>query len=219
MTELSDATYEAGVGLLRLMLFAIVKATLAASMGIGMMGRPLAQACRHWRKALVSFASITQLAWLRCAPSLGNRGLLLGIAILYQAPAASPLPVPSEDPKADIALKSYELTRSSFLIMTTMGAIMTTLALIKGVIDIVKCCSRRRARKGASSELPRNPVNCESSATAHAILGQHVSDNTLHPDSGEELSSIAEPTAEVDADRQLPATMAMPANGLPRGQE
>ncbi|KAI1121877.1 hypothetical protein F5Y10DRAFT_92216 [Nemania abortiva] len=199
--EGNEIEASASLLVLLLVLFAAMKATALAAIGTGAMGRVPSRVCRLGYKALVSVADVIPLAWLRHAPSRVN-SMLLGVAFLYQFPVVSSLPVSSEDSTAYIAMKSYELTRSSFLIMATMGAIMTTLALINSVIDIVRCCSKRRTYESKLSELPRNPINCESSAAAHAALGQHVSDDALDPDSGQELSPISEAPAATDADQQ-----------------
>ncbi|KAJ8129369.1 hypothetical protein O1611_g4264 [Lasiodiplodia mahajangana] len=219
MTELCNAIDEAGLGLLRLMLCAIFKATVTAAMGSGPADKASSWACGRWRRdeAPVGFASLILLVWLRHARPKACRRLLLGVAILYHVPAVSSMPVPSNDSATDIAMRSYELTRISFIVMATMGAVMTTLALIKATADVVRYCLKRRTCESKPTELPRNPINCHGGAVAHAALGQRVSDGTPDPDFGQELSSISETAAAIDIDHQR-QPMAMPAKGLPLGQ-
>ncbi|KAI1175832.1 hypothetical protein F4777DRAFT_578617 [Nemania sp. FL0916] len=118
-----------------------------------------------------------------------QRPLVLVLGILYQMPGILASPTApryySGDPEADLAIKSYELARQSFIAMVIMGAIMIAIALVTAIVAIAEYPSRRGIRHSGSYE-PRNPVNWEAGAAAHAALGQHPANGTSSP--GQELS-------------------------------
>ncbi|KAI0969769.1 hypothetical protein F4678DRAFT_463097 [Xylaria arbuscula] len=116
-----------------------------------------------------------------------RRMLAAGALIVYQAHKALALPMPSEDDSTDIAIKSYNLNRTSFIVMATMGAIMTVIALIQIAMTIAKSCPGRRYR----DNLPRHPANCEAGAEAHAALGQPAIDGSPVTRFEEELSPMS----------------------------
>ncbi|KAI1419084.1 hypothetical protein F5Y12DRAFT_779763 [Xylaria sp. FL1777] len=117
--------------------------------------------------------------------------LVVETLILYPVRRVSALPIPSEDTATDIAMKSYNLNRTSFITMAVMGTITTAASLVSSAIAIAKLCSRRRH----CDSVPRHPANCEDGAEAHAALGQDVRDGSPAADSGEELSLTPEAIA------------------------
>ncbi|GAW14708.1 hypothetical protein ANO14919_041110 [Xylariales sp. No.14919] len=111
--------------------------------------------------------------------------LAMGMLVLGQVHGVQALPVPSGGSSTDIAVKSYNLNRTSFIVMAAMSAIMTAVSLINGFIAIAKLCSRRRDH----NSIPRHPANCEDGAAAHEALGQPVIGSIPAVNSEEELSS------------------------------
>ncbi|KAI0458550.1 hypothetical protein F5B21DRAFT_436161 [Xylaria acuta] len=208
-------------------LMAVVKVTMLFMMQIMTLGGHQSWVHTRWRIASASFNGLI-IARLGHTPCHAQRVLAVGTVILSQVHGVPALPVSSGDTMTDIAMKSYDLTRTSFITMATMGAIMTTIALINGAIAIIKFCSRGRPCKSGPYELPRHPAICETSAAAHAALGQRVSNGDPASDSGQELSSpVSEITASVDAGELGPLkpklarppqqAASMPAGRLSRG--
>ncbi|KAI1284204.1 hypothetical protein F5Y07DRAFT_103942 [Xylaria sp. FL0933] len=153
----------------------------------------------------MSFNDLFELPALFRTCNFAHRVNLLAIVVLYQTQGVSALPVSSGDTMTDIATKSYDLTRTSFITMAAMGAVTIMIALVQAVIAIAKLRFGLRLCQREPYELPRHPAICENSAEAHAALGQRISGRSP-PNSGQELSVlISETVASPDAnERCLP---------------
>ncbi|KAI1175834.1 hypothetical protein F4777DRAFT_298542 [Nemania sp. FL0916] len=131
-----------------------------------------------------------------------GRPLALMAVILSRASGVLASPVcPRHDPRdltTDLMSKSYELDRHSFVMTLTMGVIMITITIISTVVAIVDYFSRRGTGRGRPYE-PRNPVNCEAGAAAHAALRQHLGDRMTTLDLGHELGLVYEAAAAAEA--------------------
>ncbi|KAI0514610.1 hypothetical protein F5B22DRAFT_224705 [Xylaria bambusicola] len=143
---------------------------------------------------------------LRCA----YHKLLTGATILYQSQKVLALPVPSAGGSLDLAAKTYNMNRISFIVAATMGVIMIIIASIQLAMTLAKLFAKRRY-----IDILRNLINCESGAAANAALGNRIADDIPAASSEEELPSsetIASPSgsqrgSETLASRQGPAPM------------
>lgn len=125
----------------------------------------------------------------------------------------------------NIAMKSYNLNRTSFIVMATMGGIMTVIGLIQLAMTVVKLYQGQQNR---DNSIPRNPANSEAEAEAQKELGQPTTDDPLTNHFEEELSpmafefigsagSVETDSGKTECTPPCPEIKPMPHLRLPRG--